>query len=468
MKMGVRLRLAIGVPCAAIGLTGCGNPPEAPLASQPETVPIDRSLSAVDIDPAIYFAVDDPDDPFGEIYAQFRTRRASDIADASKPPAIEPYQPAHFTRDVQWQLLDEVFALDWAAVRAEAPEAVIQLENAVKVRLGLDHPDLKITQLMLGPGAVLPGHAGGAPGIFYVIGGAGEITVEGETQTVTPGTTIKLNPYDVRRIVTTSTDPLKIVWIRWAPRGDQAYLAAGYYLTGANQHIQPLEAELASDYAYWDTAYTSERVSAPAVPMVEPADGSIYAAQNETLQRLRAELGAQRDLYPGVPAFVHENDIPWLDAETIKNANFFWAKDVQTLGSLLTRWSEVMRYKGFFQARRPDGGWDFNISEMVWGPHARYVEHSHSIPEFYYMMTGPVEHWIGTQKYRAMPGDIFVTNSYVPHQSRGVVDGMPFKNIGASWAPNGDREVFERPFFLVEPLPVQKADALLGADARFH
>ncbi|MGI9287179.1 MAG: cupin domain-containing protein, partial [Pseudomonadales bacterium] len=120
------------------------------------------------------------------------------------------------------------------------------------------------------------------------------------------------------------------------------------------------------------------------------------------------------------------------------------------------------------QAARPDGGWDFNISEMVWGPRTRYVEHSHSIPEFYYMMSGPVEHWVDGKKYRAMPGDIFLTNSYVSHQSRGIVDDMPFRNIGASWAPNGNREVFQRPFFLVEPLAAQPEDAFLGNDASFH
>ena len=105
---------------------------------------------------------------------------------------------------------------------------------------------------------------------------------------------------------------------------------------------------------------------------------------------------------------------------------------------------------------------------MVWGPHARYVEHSHSIPEFYYMMSGPVEHWNGDQKYGAMPGDIFLTNSYQAHQSRGIVDDLPFRNIGASWAPNGNREVFKRPFYLVEPLPAQPEEAILGDASSFH
>ena len=299
-----------------------------------------------------------------------------------------------------------------------------------------------------------------------MIGGSGEITVEGKTQTVSPGTTVKLNPYDIRRIYALPGEPLKVIWIRWAPDGDQQYLAAGYYLTGANQHIQPKEAALSQDYQYWGERLSTVPVSQAASPMMTAGANSNYAVQLQALQVARGKLGEARDPYPATPTFSHESDGKWLSKGM--EANFFWAKDINSLGALLDRWIEVMRYKAFFQAARPDGGWDFNISQMVWGPHARYVEHSHSIPEFYYMISGPVEHWIGEQKYTAMPGDIFMTNSYVPHQSRGIVDDLPFRNIGASWAPNGNREVFKRPFYLVEPLPTQPAAAILGDTPGFH
>jgi hypothetical protein len=84
------------------------------------------------------------------------------------------------------------------------------------------------------------------------------------------------------------------------------------------------------------------------------------------------------------------------------------------------------------------------------------------------MRSGPVEHWNGDRKFQAMPGDIFMTNSYQTHQSRGIVENLPFRNIGASWAPNGDREVFKRPFYLVEPLPAQPAAAILPDAPDFH
>ena len=433
---------------------------------QDSVIVIDRTLSAQDIDPAIYFNFDDPSDPFHEVYAAFRARRANDMADASKPPPIESYESVHLTRNMPWNALEEVLPFDWASLRRESPVEAAQLERVIKARLAFDHPDIKITQLMIGPGATLPAHAGGSPGFYHVIGGSGEISVEGETQTVSPGTTVKLNPYDVRRIYATPGEPLKVLWIRWAPDGDQQYLAAGYYLTGANQHIQPVEGVLPQDYQYWGERLSTEPVPQPASPLRAVEGGSSSAAQATALAAAREKLGEKRNPYPAAPTFSHESDSPWLTKGM--EANFFWAKDINSLGALLDRWVEVMRYKALFQATRPDGGWDFNISQMVWGPRARYVEHSHSIPEFYYMMSGPVEHWIGEQKYLAMPGDIFMTNSYVPHQSRGIVDDLPFRNIGASWAPNGNREVFNRPFYLVEPLQAQPEGAVLGAAPRFH
>ena len=70
------------------------------ITHQEVAVTIDRTLSAEDIDPAVYFDFGDPSDPFQEIYAAFRARRANDMADASKPPPIEPYESVHIMRDM--------------------------------------------------------------------------------------------------------------------------------------------------------------------------------------------------------------------------------------------------------------------------------------------------------------------------------------------------------------------------------
>ena len=464
--MQKEMRIALGIALVLwVAPTTSGEPQTDRAAAE---IQIDRSLSAAEIDPAVYFLTNDPTDPYAGFYAEFRARRARDMNNPAKPRPIEPYQAVHAMHDKPWSSIEAIFPFDWSAIGREAPAPTAAFKSAVKSRLALDHPDLKIIQLMLGPGATLPAHADGAPGFFHVVGGSGEITVEGRTQTATPGTTASMEPYDVRRARASTEGPLKILWFRWAPDGDQAYLAAGYYLTGANQHIQPKEATLPDDFQYWGVTYTTEPVTEAGEPTENPADAATYASQREALTRARADLGAEREKYPDTEVFSHESSIGWLDEETLKKAKCVWAKDVRKLGGLLDRWSEVMRYKGIFQARRPGGGWDINVSEMVWGPHARYVEHSHSIPEFYYMMSGPVEHWVDGTKYVAMPGDIFLTNSYVSHQSRGIVDAMPFRNISGSWAPNGDRSVFRRPFYLLEPLPEQPAGAALGENPDFH
>lgn len=427
---------------------------------------IPRDLSAAQIDPQIYFDIADPSDPFAEVYANFRARRAADMINPDKPRPVEAYQSVHRNSEKPWAPLEEILAADWQAIANDYPEALRQLRDAVKVRIALDHPDVKIVQMMLAPGAYMPAHAEGAPGLYYVIGGSGEIGVEGQTQTATPGTVVKLNPFDVRQIYAASPEGLKLLWFRWAPGGDQSYLKAGYYLTGANQHIQPKEAVLDDGFQFWGQAYSTESIDVPVKLGSRFSESSFIKQQREQLQVLRQELGAARDLYPNSERFSHESDKDWLTKGM--EVNFFWAKDILSIGELLDRWIEVMRYKGFFQASRPAGGWDFNISQMVWGPHARYVEHSHSIPEFYYMVSGPVEHWLGDTKYIAQAGDVFLTNSYQPHESRGIVDDLPFRNISASWAPNGDRTVFQRPMFLLEPLSEQSAGATLEASSRFH
>ena len=452
-----------------LALSGCNGTPSSvePSTQVASNSQINRSLDIADIDPSVYFRKNDATDPFASFYQKFRDRRAADMANASRPPDIASFPPTLNSNDRPWDRLENIFDFDWKALRRKFPDGVSELDQAVKVRLALDHPDLKIVQLMVARGGTLPAHADGAPGLYQVIGGHGAIISEGIRTEITPGTTVKLDPYDVRRLEASSDAPLRILWFRWAPDGDQRYLSAGYYLTGANQHIQPTQSMLPETFHYWGKPYKNSPPVAVKGASIS-ADDEFLSSQFALLATMRSGLGKASSPYPKTPAISQESDIRWLDMETLKKANFFWAKDVRALGDLLVRWGEVMRYKGIFQAKRPGGGWDFNMSQMAWGPHARYVEHSHSIPEFYYMMSGPVEHWVGARKYIVQPGDIFVTGSFEPHQSRGIVDGMPFRNISGSWAPNGDRSVFNRPAYILEPLPKQAEGAVLKANEKFH
>ncbi|MGB0906066.1 MAG: cupin domain-containing protein [Maricaulaceae bacterium] len=477
MKQSIRHQLlnrpyvsGLAVIIVSLSLTSCvgGNVSNVDQPVECANISINTNLEVSEIDPTIYFAENGAEDPFKGVYSEFRKKRALDMENLSGPEAAASRSPVHVSSEIPWSNLTDIIKLAAHEGSLAPTEKVQQLGGAVKMRLALDHPDIKIVQLMIGPGGVLPAHAGGAPGIYIVIEGKGNIAIEQQSWAVTPGTTAKVEPYDVRRLSASKDGPLKVIWIRWAPGGDQKYRSAGYYLTGANQHVQPKSANMPEDYQFYGQDHSPSNSSAVNSEWMSPIEGSPLEAMADGLAIAREKVTNERNLYSAVSTVSHEGEISWLNKEKLETANFFWAKDIKQLGELLTRWSEVFRYKGIFQASRPDGGWDFNISQMAWGPHARYVEHSHSIPEFYYMLSGPVEHWIGDNKFVAMPGDIFVTDSFEPHQSRGIKDDLIFRNISASWAPNGDRAVFERPFYLVGEVPDQVSSADLGINPSFH
>ena len=100
---------------------------------------------------------------------------------------------------------------------------------------------------------------------------------------VTTGGTVRLAPYAERRLQASSDAALRLLWIRWAPGGDQAYVDAGYYLTGANQHVQPEQANLPWDYQLWGEAFENEALEAPSTPVADAPPGSAYAAAAQAL-----------------------------------------------------------------------------------------------------------------------------------------------------------------------------------------
>jgi quercetin dioxygenase-like cupin family protein len=272
-----------------LSMLGCVTPSEPSAPSDGPSSPPDE------VDPAIYSRQHDPDDPFAYKYAEFRARRERDMASAESPRPLERYPAFHRTSEQPWGDIERILPFDWEAIRAADPDAASGLEETVRLRIAFDHPDLKITQLMIGAGGVLPAHADGAPGAYIVVGGGGEITVEGETERVSPGATVKLEPYAIRRLAASEQQALRVLWIRWAPGGDQAYIDAGYYLTGANQHLQPRQATMPDGYLFWGKAFDSERVSEPGAAVVPAEEGSFFERSAVALDAVRASLGAGRE-----------------------------------------------------------------------------------------------------------------------------------------------------------------------------
>ncbi|MBB6522507.1 cupin domain-containing protein [Pseudoteredinibacter isoporae] len=415
-----------------------------------------------EIDPEIYSRIDDPDDPYGYKYAEFRERRAHDMASSATPSPLPRYKARHRSSKMPWLGVDELLQFDWTQLRDANSETVDALLSSTKLKIAFDHPDLKINQLAIGAGGRLPLHADGAPGMFVVVGGRGTVYVGKQASKVTTGSTVKLEPYVPRSVQAANEEPLRMVWVRWAPGGDQSYIDAGYYLTGSNQHIQPAQANFEPGYLFWgeiDKAYGIINDASS-----EPFDGSKL---NE-LEALAKSFNALDPLYPNVPVFGHESEIQWLSAKTLKSGGFFFSDDLGSLLEVADKMINIARHKAIFRASRPDGRWDFNFSQSAWGARSTYVEHSHVIPEFYYVLSGPVVYGVDGELYESLPGDILFNNSYSPHLARGIVDGLVFRSFSSTFAPNGDRSVFERPFILLEQLPEQPDSARLPDDFKFH
>jgi len=427
-----------------------------------------QNIAPNEVDPAIYARIDDPTDPYRHKYAEFRARRERDRTDPSSPEPLERVAARHRTNEMPWGDAYELLPFDWDAIRRVSPDEVDSFLSSFRIRVGFDHPDLEIRQLILGAGGRLPMHALGAPAAYVVIDGKGEITVDGETWTVTRGATVKLEPYVARSLQADDSAPLKLLWIRWAPGGDQAYIDSGYYLTGANQHIQPAQASFGEIYDFWGPPDTESGPVSSTGESGAPEEGSFYAKQQAERSAARQALGSDATLYPTVAVFGHADAIPWLSEETLRAGGFFFSEDMASLGDVVTRMIQIARHKAIFRATRPDGRWDFNFSQTAWGARSTYVEHSHVIPEFYYVLSGPVIYGVDGERHESLPGDILFNNSYSPHLAQGIVDGLVFRSFSSTFAPNGDRSVFDRPGFLIEALEIQPASAELGEDVSFH
>jgi len=432
-------------------------------------------FSYKDITPKIWDATEQNRklDPMNELLEAMRANRLAALNDPEAPQQFrgKDILDAEFSSSSQpWQTLEDVFPLNWDAVKAESPAELSQLRKALKVKTVLNHPDIKIVELALGAGALLPMHADAAPGAFHVIEGSAEITVDGKTIQAYTGTSVKLESLTERRIKVTSDTPLKLLWFRWAPGGQQVYLDYGYYLTGSNFHAQPLESVMPSNYEHWQESERKSFIEMEAATGNTRNEQGFYAEQQKQLIAMKKQESYKKhtDLYPAAPQFSNEMDVNWLDFENIPAEGFFWAKDASKAGYALKAWNKMVRMKGVFQARVPGSQYDFNISYIAVGPKGKYITHSHATPEFYYILGGETEWIVDKKRYVAKPGNMYVHSPYVDHEMRGLIEGAPEVVITGSWAPFGDRSVFQRTGLLTEALVQQPEESAIADDFNFH
>ncbi|MDX2322050.1 MAG: cupin domain-containing protein [Moritella sp.] len=430
-------------------------------------------FSYKDISQDIYVekAENKKNDPANGIFEAMREKRKVDVANPNAPQSFsgtDLVQPEFNSSTSPWQPLEAVFSSDWDAIKAVSATELRQLRAAVKVKTVLDHPDFKIVELALAPGALLPRFSDAAPGSFHVLEGAVEVTVDDDTIAGYTGTSVKLESLSQRRIKVLSDKPAKILWFRWAPEGDQTYLNYGYYLTGCNFHAQPLEAVMPANFEQWDESERQRFTPLQHSSVTEPAKDSFYGHQVQQLAAMKGKADSVLSRYPLTPLFSNEKDVQWLDFTKIDPKSFFWAKDAAKGGDLLAAWDKIVRMKGIFQATVPEQLYDFNMSYIANGPKGKYVTHSHATPEFYYILGGETEWLLNGETYTAVAGNVYFHSPYWDHEMLGLKEGTPKVAITGSWSPHGDRSVFETPMVFTEALTTQASSAVFSDGFNFH
>ena len=438
---------------------------EAPTETTKNTPLSQKDFTPItQIDPDIYLATEKNKavDPHNELTEMFRQKKVADMANPEKPrpfPAKTINQLENISHRQPWTPLPKVFKFDWEQL---GETALANLSEVVKARLIFDNLDLKVVELVIAAGGRLPLHAQATPSVYHILGGAAIVSSNEETAKVAPGTSITFDSYAQKSVQVTSAEPLKILWFSWAPAGDKSYLESGYYLTGSNIHLQPIQAVLPNNFNFWE-AEVGRSFEPLDISQQKPTTHSAFVqAQQTTWKSL-----AKTSFYPNTPTFKSASDIEWIDLMNLDPKAFFFVKDLQKLGNLSTMLSRIAKIKSVFRVERPDSGYDLNYSYLAWGPQSKYTTHSHAICEFYYLLDGDVEYIINKQKFHAVPGNFYWHPPYYDHEMRGLKADVPFLSISGSWIPFGKRELFDEPFLLLEAIPVQTVSPIPD-DFDFH
>lgn len=404
------------------------------------------------INPEVYFATETNKaiDPNNALTEMFREKKKADMANPDKP---RPFQEKdlspleNISHQQPWTPIEEVFKFDWSQLSEEARST---FSKQIKTRLIFDNPDLKVIELAIAVGGTLPMHAQPTPSVYHVLGGKAEVLSGREMATVYPGTSIKFDSYTQKRVQVTSDEPLKILWFSWAPEGDKSYLESGYYLTGSNLHLQPIESVLPKPITFWDV--TIGKVFEP----ITTSDWAVKVGNFPSKDQMKKwNETTKQSYYPNTTTFKSATEVDWVDIVNIDPTTFFFAKDLQKLGSTLDMMGRIATIKSVFRVNRPESGYDLNYSYLAWGPQSKYVTHSHAICEFYYLLEGEVEYIINEQKFHAVPGNFYFHPPYYDHEMRGLKENVPFLSISGTWIPFGERSLFEQPFFLLEAIPIE-------------
>ena len=343
---------------------------------------------------------------------------------------VDPNAPPLHTDFSQtpWIDLRGGVGYNWSGIAARLPKEVERIDRVLRNRAVYRIEGFGFGHLMLGSGALYPYHSHASPEAYHVLSGEAEWSVDGETRRVGPGTTIYHAPYADHRWVTTSKEPLRVLWAQWAPDGDRSGLIAdGVRRRGGSMTGNFFEGERRSK---------SVLITELAAPFGEPAAGSAIAEMLAARQTARAAEPAR----PAIRAFVDSVGVPWnTDLPGVRWRNVFGTPDLE--------WGHV----------------------RVVGPGEREIP-AGATPGLLHVLSGRAEVRVADRdgiEVGAGATIAFQPGEPMEIDFEGQGNSGELRAIWVRWAPNPNLEYWGRDYYLVEPMPEPPAAAALSRDVRF-
>ena len=95
----------------------------------------------------------------------------------------------------------------------------------------IDRHDIQFGVWELAPLAIYHSHRHEVPEIYFITSGQARWSVGDETRDVSAGMTIYTKPGAVHKMVNLTEEPVKAIWVWWAPDGDTSVFAGDYEFT---------------------------------------------------------------------------------------------------------------------------------------------------------------------------------------------------------------------------------------------
>lgn len=298
---------------------------------------------------------------------------------------------------------------------------------------GLPDRDFYIRQGEMGPGASYPVHRHPSNELWYLIEGDARWTVDGESFDAEPGSAVYLKPGAVRSVEITSKNKANIIRGNWGINCDREIMLN----TFGNNSDGSVEDNRGYIYAGEYTYETYPQPDRARLPVWDYGDS-----------RQPGE-GSNSNLAPPLSA----------DSEVhLKHINYH---DVRFAPDP----TGVRHWKTLVGAGSGDWGEGLPDKELQWGigelgSGGIYDHHHHASPELYYFITGRALITVDGDEFVADPGELIYHKPWAMHKSIITSKGKAVV-MWADWSPDCDRSVLQKPYELLDEMPVQPDSAQL-------